>query len=214
MSTDYHCIAIDPPWPETGGGKKYKRGADRHYKVLKPHQILQAVVTSPLWRPADDCHLWTWTTLNSLPTAMNLIDALGFKYKTHIAWLKVRPPAVFQGVEYFRLANPGLGQYVRGVHELLLLAGRGRQRSLSRKVPSAILAERKSHSTKPRLAYEAMAEISPGPRAELFARNAREGWDCWGEVDGVPVTWIDSDVVQLDANPKVEVEETDDQNLK
>ena len=30
----YKTILADPPWPEHGGGKS-KRGADRHYPLMK-----------------------------------------------------------------------------------------------------------------------------------------------------------------------------------
>ena len=34
----YKTILIDPPWNQKGGGK-VKRGADRHYKLMKEPQI-------------------------------------------------------------------------------------------------------------------------------------------------------------------------------
>ena len=34
----YKTIYIDPPWEEKGGGK-IKRGADRHYKLMKIDDI-------------------------------------------------------------------------------------------------------------------------------------------------------------------------------
>ena len=56
----YPCIAADPPWNEQGGGK-CKRGADRHYPLIKKREdILRTMVTAPCWRPADNAHLWLW----------------------------------------------------------------------------------------------------------------------------------------------------------
>ena len=34
----YQCIYADPPWNEQGGGK-IKRGADRHYPLMKTEDI-------------------------------------------------------------------------------------------------------------------------------------------------------------------------------
>src|SRR5690606_18201505 len=42
---EYGCAAMDPPWPERGGGKS-KRGADRHYPLLGVPQIVELVRTS------------------------------------------------------------------------------------------------------------------------------------------------------------------------
>lgn len=35
----YQTIYADPPWWETGGGK-IKRGADRHYQLMKIPEII------------------------------------------------------------------------------------------------------------------------------------------------------------------------------
>jgi len=160
----YHCISADPPWNETGGGK-IKRGADRHYPLLKTPDIIRVMLASDVWRPNANCHLWLWVTNNKLPDGMLVMQALGFRYVTNMAWVKDRI---------------GLGQYLRGQHELCLFGVRGRQKSLSRKVPSVIVAPRGEHSAKPKEAYEAMEKVSPGPRLEMFARGQREGWDVWG----------------------------------
>ena len=36
----YKTIYLDPPWAEQGGGK-IKRGADRHYPLMKTKDIAQ-----------------------------------------------------------------------------------------------------------------------------------------------------------------------------
>jgi len=38
----YRTIYADPPWNQTGGGK-IKRGADRHYPLLKESEILKVM---------------------------------------------------------------------------------------------------------------------------------------------------------------------------
>ena len=38
------------------------------------------------------------------------------------------------------------------------------------------------HSKKPLFAYEMLENMFPeAKKIELFARNTREGWDCWGD---------------------------------
>lgn len=37
------------------------------------------------------------------------------------------------------------------------------------------------HSKKPEIAYKIIEDLYPDTeKVELFARNEREGWDCWG----------------------------------
>lgn len=181
--SEYKTIVIDPPWFERGGGKS-KRGADRHYQLLSTPAVIEAILRSPLWSPARNSHLWLWATCNHLPDALDVMRALGYKYKTHMAWLKARYEADVNGRPWWwSLGRPGLGQYLRGVHELCLFGVRGRLAGNSKKVPSACIAERRAHSQKPEEAFRMIEEVSPAPRAELFARGPRDGWTCWG-MDG------------------------------
>ncbi|MBI5510488.1 MAG: methyltransferase [Deltaproteobacteria bacterium] len=165
FAAEYRCIAADPPWPERGGGR-IKRGADRHYKLLRPHEIISTILGAGVWRPALNCHLWLWATNNHLPDALFVMAALGFRYVTNAVWAKDRA---------------GLGQYLRGRHELLLFGVRGRLPSQSRRCSTLIEAKRGRHSQKPLAAFQLIEAVSPGPRLEMFARSLRDGWDCWGD---------------------------------
>lgn len=167
-SGGYRCMLLDPPWKETGGGK-IKRGADRHYPLLTTPEIVAAVAQSPMWRPAKDAHLWMWTTNNRLPDGLFVLGALGFRYVTNAVWTKDRF---------------GLGQYLRGQHELLLFGVRGRlashrQGTATTWIGGAAL-KRGAHSAKPAATYDLIQRVSPGPRVELFARTQQPGWDVWG----------------------------------
>lgn len=195
----FACIEMDPPWMERGGGK-VKRGADRHYPVMTRQDIAATVLRSPVWAPANDAHLWCWATSNHLEDALWLIDALGFRYVTHAVWVKLRDgahvdievrKAVTSGrplaeVVQIGLAT-GLGQYLRGQHELLLLATRGagaQVRTGRRDIPSVIVAPRGKHSEKPDAAYAMIEDRSAGPRLSMFSRSPRARWETWGPVLG------------------------------
>ena len=159
---------MDPPWEEKGGGKS-KRGADRHYPVLKKHEIIQVIHQSGYWNPAKDCHLWMWVTDNFAKDGMFVMEALGFRYVRMAVWPK---------------PHFGLGQYLRGQHELCLFGVRGRQRSLTRD-ESSLFGDGKTiktgeHSRKPDESYGKIERVSPGPRLEMFARRRRENWWAWG----------------------------------
>jgi len=158
---------MDPPWNERGGGR-IKRGADRHYPLLKAGEMPRAIYQSGVWEPGEHCHLWMWATNNHLPDALWLIGTLGFTYKTNAVWAKDRI---------------GLGQYLRGQHELLLFATRGSGvsvRTQRKNLSTLITAPVRGHSRKPEQAYDLIEARSVGPRLEMFARHPRSGWDSWG----------------------------------
>ena len=168
MEKRYKCLLADPPWNEQGGGKS-TRGAQRHYALLKTTDIIRVMQEAPVWKPdLSGCLLWLWATSNFLPDALHVMKELNFKYVTSLVWVKT--------------GSPGLGQRTRQRHELLLLGRMG-------KVPvptppnrpdSVLEAPRTKHSEKPKQSYVLIEKACEGPRAELFCRNPREGWDCWG----------------------------------
>lgn len=162
----YKTIYADPPWNEQGGGK-IKRGADRHYPLMKTDEISAL----PIQELADDnCHLYLWVTNNHLQDGLDVMKAWGFDYKTTITWVKDRF---------------GLGQYFRGQTEHCLFGVRGnlpykteagkRQQGLT-----VFEAPRTEHSKKPEEMRAMIERVSYPPYLELFAREAKEGWDVWG----------------------------------
>lgn len=165
----FKTILMDPPWMEKGGGK-IKRGADRHYSLLKTKDMPLAIHGSGFFNPSEDCHLYMWATANFLDDAIWLMGALGFEYKTNVLWVKTGPK--------------GLGQYFRMQHEHLLFGVRGKGyncRTDSRSIGSVLQAPRRKHSQKPVEFYELIEERSIGPRLEMFARQPRAGWVSWGD---------------------------------
>lgn len=160
----YHTILIDPPWLERGGGK-IKRGADRHYPLLKTPDIVRVIRESGMFVPADDCHLYLWVTNNFLRDGLWVMEQLGFRYVTMLTWAKDRI---------------GLGQYFRGQTEPLLFGVKGRLPAQVRTQSTLIVAPRSKHSQKPAKSYEVIEAVSPAPRLEMFARSRRDGWVSWG----------------------------------
>jgi N6-adenosine-specific RNA methylase IME4 len=74
-----------------------------------------------------------------------------------------------------------MGHWFRHTSEHLIFAVRGKAPALRKDLGATFFAPRGRHSAKPdRL--QALAELmSPGPRLELFARRARDGWTAWGD---------------------------------
>jgi N6-adenosine-specific RNA methylase IME4 len=64
--------------------------------------------------------------------------------------------------------------------EQCILATRGKPKRLSKGVREVVLAPRREHSRKPEEIYPAVESLVAGPYLELFARQSRAGWDCWG----------------------------------
>lgn len=162
----YKTIYADPPWWEVGGGR-IKRGADRHYPLMKTNDICELPVAD---LADDNCHLYLWATNNHLSDAFKVIDAWGFRYVTCITWLKDKI---------------GLGQYFRGNTEHCLFAVKG---NLPYKIidgkraqgVTGFLEARREHSRKPDKMREMIELVSYPPRIELFAREVFVGWDHWG----------------------------------
>lgn len=164
----YKTIIADPPWYEAGGGK-IKRGADRHYPLMKTKDII--ALRNFIYDISDkDCHLYLWVTNNFLKDGLKVMMEWGFRYITMITWVKDRI---------------GLGQYFRGITEHCLFGVKGklpyklidgkRQQGVT-----VIYAPKTRHSEKPE-ELRSMAEIvSYPPRIELFARKETGGWDTWG----------------------------------
>ena len=159
------------PWYQKGGGKS-KRGADRHYAILKEPQIKKVMSEMLEGRVAEDAHLYLWVANNHLPEGLRVIEHLGFRYITNLVWAKT---------------HFGLGRYFRGQHELCLFAVRGRgftPKTNANNIPTLLggdLIRPTRHSEKPLQMHELVESRSSGPYLELFARKNRDGWDCVGD---------------------------------
>jgi len=189
-TTTWKTALLDPPWEERGSGK-IKRGAQRHYDLLKTAAMPGVIRASGLWTPDENAHVYCWVTNNFLPDGLWLLNELGARYITNIAWTKKRP---------------GIGRYFRGKHELLLFATIGRGwavRTSPNDIEStldtsekdgdgyfpdgdSIEAEhemvngKRKHSAKPKVFYDMIESRSLGPYVEFFARSLRPGWTSWG----------------------------------
>lgn len=162
-------ILTDPPFNERGGGK-IKRGADRHYPLLKTPEIIQTILSCEHWsNVSPNAHMYMWVTNNFLEDGLFIMKALGFKYKTNLVWVK---------------DSFGLGQYFRGQHEVCLFGTRGNKptapKTNAKNIPSVIHSKKERHSKKPESFYDLIERRSEGDYLEIFARTTRDGWISWG----------------------------------
>jgi N6-adenosine-specific RNA methylase IME4 len=75
----------------------------------------------------------------------------------------------------------GLGYWTRANPEQCLLATRGSPRRKAKDVRRLVVDRRREHSRKPDTVRDRIERLVDGPYLELFAREAKPGWDCWGD---------------------------------
>ena len=196
----YGAILADPPWhfeawsspttngiechgpPPLGMKKNYgSRLAASHYDTMREAEI-SALPIGELAAP--DSVLFMWTCWPTIEQAFRILDAWGFKFKTcGFCWIKANATQLELFQEEIE-ADMLLGYWTRSNSEICLLATRGQPKRLNADVRQAIIAPRREHSRKPDGIHERIERLVAGPYLELFARQRRPGWDCWGnEVD-------------------------------
>lgn len=115
--------------------------------------------------------LFLWTIDKYLFEAQEIAEQLGYKLHARMIWNKVTGiPAAFT---------------VRFGHEYLLYMYKGKLTPVATeergKIHTVFTEQVKKHSQKPQVAYEIIERLYPNLRKlEMYARNEREGWDCWG----------------------------------
>lgn len=162
----YRVIYADPPWQYGDErGTVAAGGAVAQYPLMSIEQLCNMNVCE---LAAKNAVLFMWVTVPLLAESMEVIDAWGFEYKTHIVWDKQRP---------------FYGNYSHVQHEILCICTRGScVPAKDCQLPRSVLAIKKGkHSEKPHEFYELIEGLYPkGKRIELFARNERDGWESWG----------------------------------
>jgi N6-adenosine-specific RNA methylase IME4 len=125
-----------------------------------------------LFKP--DAILYLWATGAMLPHAVATMKAWGITYKASFVWRKVTRNGKVRW---------GTGRWAQSGHEHVLLGVVGKPRCFLS--PSIFDGIAREHSRKPDEFYNVIAKKTPGlRRADVFARQNREGWDCWGDEVG------------------------------
>ena len=167
----YRTILADPPWyfrlhSEAGENKS----PQNHYACMDLAAIA-ALPVAQLAHPAG-CALVMWATAPMLPAALNVLQAWGFTFKTAGAWAK---RSSSDGAWAF-----GTGYLYRSAMEPWLVGTIGHVSPLNRSTRNLLVAATREHSRKPDAMRLDLQALFPGPRCELFAREAAPGWDAWG----------------------------------
>lgn len=159
----FNIIYADPPW-RYQFTVTYSREVEKNYPTMDLDDICKLEVPT-----ADDAILFLWATSPKLEEAMRVLNEWGFEYRTSMAWIKDRI---------------GMGHYVRGQHELILIGRKGEMRTPeeSDRPSSVIMSPRRGHSQKPDEVYDLIERMYPtGTYLELFSRGERLNWTMWGK---------------------------------
>ena len=171
----YNVIYADPPWKQSRGGKKSVRpnssGRELDYQTISLDEIKSHLQVATKHTTGNSV-LFLWTIDKYLFEAQKIAEELGYKLHARMIWNKVNGiPAAFT---------------IRFGHEYLLFMYKGKLLPVAKeqrgKIHSVFTEQVKRHSQKPRIAYEIIEHLYPNcQRLEMYARNQRDGWDCWGD---------------------------------
>lgn len=165
----YGLIMADPPWLFKNWSKAgEKKNPTSHYDCMD----MESFADWPVHLlAAPDCVLWLWATNPMLPQAIDLVGRWGFRFATAGHWVKRTKNGHLQFGTGYRLRSSG---------EPFLIATIGNPKT-GKSVRSVVDAKVREHSRKPDEAYSAAEALVPGVwRLDMFSRQEREGWDCFG----------------------------------
>ncbi|MFZ1680959.1 MAG: MT-A70 family methyltransferase, partial [Rhizobiaceae bacterium] len=174
----YWAILADPPWQFTVRGHGgHGKSPEAHYATMPGYALAHLPVAR---LAAPSALLVLWATWPHLETALNVMRAWGFTYKTGGAWTK-RTPA---GKAAF-----GTGYILRSACEPFLVGTRGAPKTMDRSVrnliesleEASVDAQRREHSRKPREMRALIERLTAGPACELFGREPWPGHAVWGD---------------------------------
>ena len=163
----YNVIYADPPWDISSFVlEKWESPLEDKYPTMTEEEIKALDIPNLC---ADDCVLFLWTTLSTLPEALRILEHWGFKYHITLTWDKVG------------------GWSSNGFHrrtELVLVGYKGKLSNVIKQegeyIPTIFQEAKREHSTKPEIMYKYIETRTNSKKIELFARKKRDGWKVWG----------------------------------
>ena len=172
----YKTVVIDSPWPiKINNPPKSMEGGCRlrteiPYKVSSMSDILSFPIDD---YAAEDCQLFIWVTTGKaedIPTihhAFHMLERWGFTYHQLITWVKTSGFAMFSPI--------------RSMTEHVIYGYRGKLAEGYNCMNNVFTTSQMKHSEKPARFYQLLRAWTPPPRIDIFARNAHEGFDGWGD---------------------------------
>lgn len=174
LNKKYGVIYTDPPWPQTKG----------NIRKIRPHQVknldymtlslseianIQEMVSSLC---LDKHNVFMWAIDKYLWDAEQMMKSLGYKLHARMIWDKTNGVAPAFTV---RFSHEYLLWFYKKGHMLMP------QSSVRGKYTTVFSEQSTVHSRKPECVYDMIDDMFLDvPKLELFARQKRDGWDCWG----------------------------------
>lgn len=183
---EYGIIYSDPPWPQTKGNARacrpnQRKDLDYPVMTLERIQMTQAVI---LQRAAEKHNVFMWAIDKFLYECEQIMHELGYALHARMIWDKgngIAPAFTVRFSHEYLLWFYPEGHMLRPAE-----AARG-------KYTTVFHAPQTGHSRKPHIVYDMLEDMFPDvPKLELFARNHRAGWDCWGN----QTTMFDKEAIQ------------------
>ena len=171
----YDIVYSDPPWKQTKGNLRkcrpnQKKELDYNTMNLEDIKLLHKDF---LEKNTSEYHnVFMWTIDKFIFDTEKFMKDLGYELHARMIWDKTNGVA------------PAFT--VRFSHEYLLwFYKKNKMLKINKDVQGkycTVFREKSTkHSKKPLFAYEMLENMFPeAKKIELFARNTREGWDCWG----------------------------------
>lgn len=164
----YRTLVVGPPWAAMKSqhdGCFGKISSYPGFKLMSDREV----VDFPIHEFAhEQCHLYLWALNSTIRRAFDVLDAWGFKFHCVLVWNKTSGfrPAIFSFCNEFVLfAYRG---YLKQKDEVLF-------------VPTHFEAKMRGLGRNPDELYHIAEKVSLPPRVDIFSRESREGWDCWGD---------------------------------
>lgn len=170
----YAIIYTDPPWQQKKGGKRSCRpnqAKELDYQTLSMDEI--KYICKKSFELCEEKHnIFMWTIDKYLNESEQMMKEFGYEIHARFIWDKENGIAPAFTVRFSH--EYLLWFYKKGNILMPSEDTRGKY--------TTVLREKSTkHSKKPVCAYEMLEKMFPNAKKlEMFARNSRENWDCWG----------------------------------
>lgn len=169
----YGIIYTDPPWKQrkTHRACRLNQTRDFDYPTL-PLEEIKDIHAKAFSLCDDKCNVFMWTIDKYIWQTESMMNELGFKVHARMIWDKGNGIAAAFTV---RFSHEYLIWFYRAGHML-------RPSNDTRGKYTTVFREKStSHSHKPECVYRMLDDMFPdAKKLEMFARNQKDGWDCWG----------------------------------